>query len=113
MTPLSSIDGVLFSKGLIPAVDLKPEGRILVAPATLTIQPPQGISPKDVVGFSYNHEGEEPFLYPMETTSTSVTFSVMHFSDLGGGTGTISPSMDGAPPSSSEDQANQTLLIPA
>jgi hypothetical protein len=109
MTPVSSIDGLPFGNGEIAAVDLKPDGLAFLVPAMLTIQPPQGISPKDFVGFSYLHEGEELFLYPYEATDTSVTISVMHFTGYGGGSDPAgdSSSMAMYPPSSSEGQALQ------
>jgi hypothetical protein len=109
MTPVSSIEGLPFGNGVIAAVDLKPDGLAFLEPATLTIQPPQGVSPKDFVGFSYIHEGEELFLYPSEATDTSVIFSVMHFTGYGGGSDPAgdSSSMAKYVPSSGESQAAQ------
>ena len=108
MTPVSSIDGLPLSGGLVAAVDLKPDGLVLFQPATLTIEPAKGVSPKEYVSFSYNGSGDELFLYPAEVTDTTVTVSLMHFTGFGGGNGSAA-SIDSYTPSSGEDQARQKM----
>ena len=108
MTPVSSIDGLPLSGGLVAAVDLKPDGLVLFLPAILTIEPAKGVSPKEYVSFSYNGSGDELFLYPAEVTDTTVTVSLMHFTGFGGGNGSAS-SIDAYTPSSGEDQARQKM----
>jgi hypothetical protein len=108
LTPVSSIDGLPLSGGLVAAVDLKPDGLVLFQPATLTIEPAKGVSPKEYVSFSYNGSGEELFLYPADVTDTTVTVSLMHFTGFGGGNGSAS-SINAYTPSSGEDQAKQKM----
>jgi hypothetical protein len=109
MTPVVSIDGLPLSGGLLAAVDLKPEGLLLFAPATLTIEFQHDISPEEFLGFSYLNEGEELFLYPTQVTGSTVSIQLMHFTGYGGGNSSSqdASSMADYPPSSGEDQAMQ------
>jgi hypothetical protein len=87
MTPLSRVDGLPFSHGLIGGVQLEPDGLLLGVPATLTIHPPSGLRP-GAVGFSYLGEGEDFALDLSRTEAGEVRLQVLHFSGYGAGRAT-------------------------
>ncbi|MFT3890066.1 MAG: hypothetical protein QM730_00390 [Anaerolineales bacterium] len=59
MTPVSAVDGLPLSGGLIGAVTLEPAGIIFYEPATLLITPATTNSGELSLGFAYDGTGEE------------------------------------------------------
>jgi hypothetical protein len=88
LSPISHIDELPLSGGLLGAVELQPHGLRLVRPATLTIQMPGNFKAADLMGFAYQGDGEEFHLYPVSAEGTTITASLMHFSGYGAGQGT-------------------------
>ncbi len=87
MTPLSRVDGLPFSRGLVGGVQLEPDGLSLTVPATLTIRPPGGLRP-GAVGFSYVGKGDELALDLSKTDARQIQLQVLHFSGYGAGNAT-------------------------
>jgi len=87
MTPISRIDGLPFSRGLVGGVQLEPDGLNLRVPATLTIRPASGLRP-GAVGFSYLGKGDELALDLSKTDAGQIQLQVLHFSGYGAGNAT-------------------------
>jgi hypothetical protein len=100
MTPLSRVDGLPFSRGLVGGVQLEPDGLSLAVPATLTIRPPGGLRP-GAVGFSYVGKGEELALDLSQLEAAEIRLQVLHFSGYGAGNATPG------------DLGNQAANVPA
>jgi hypothetical protein len=81
------MEGLPLSGGLLGAVQLEPEGLVLLRPAVLTISLPQGTPPEEVVAFAYQENGEHVHLYPATIRDSTITFIISHFSGYGGGQG--------------------------
>jgi hypothetical protein len=104
MVPITRIDGMRLSGGLIGGVQLEPEGLELLAPATLTITVPKGYDPKQMVGFGY-HAGGDGFHLDLATgDGKTISLSIDSFSGHGAASGT---------PGSIADQGNQPAGSPA
>jgi hypothetical protein len=88
VTPVSQIDGLPLSGGLLGAVDLKPDGVRFVRPVVLTIKLPSGFNNADLIGFAYQGAGEGLHLYPVSGDGSAITAHLMHFSSYGAGEGT-------------------------
>jgi hypothetical protein len=87
MTPILSVAGLPLSGGFGAAVQLSPEGLVLLQPATLTIKPARQIPVAQQTGFAYHGSGQDFYLYPLNSVNT-VTLSLVHFSGYGVGSGT-------------------------
>jgi hypothetical protein len=87
LTPVGSIEGLPLSGGLLGAVQVEPEGLVLLQPAVLTVSLPDGTPPEEVVAFAYQGNGERVHLYPARVEGDTLTFQVSHFSGYGGGQG--------------------------
>jgi hypothetical protein len=85
MTPVASVGGLPLSQGLIGAVELRPHGLMLRKPATLTVDPPAGVSTAGATAFLYHQGGEDFHLYPVKS---GLSLSLLHFSTPGFGRGT-------------------------
>jgi hypothetical protein len=90
MTPVSTIDGLPFSGGLVGAVQLAPEGLQLLQPATLTIESSRTPAAEgfETVAFGYRQEGQGLYLSPAEAKDDVLTLEVWHFSGGGAAQGT-------------------------
>lgn len=88
MTPIRSIDGLPFSGGLIGGVQLEPDGTLLMAPATLTIQIPNGYDKRYLVGFGYHGVGTGLHLASASGDGSTITLPIMSFSGHGAASGT-------------------------
>ena len=109
LAPVSKVDGLPLSGGLLGAVHLEPEGLELIKPATLTIQVPAGFEMKELMGFAYQGAGDEFQLYPVIAKGNTIIVNLMHFSGYGGGKGNESDAanMQNHQPSSALAQAQQ------
>ena len=87
MTPVSRVDRLPASGGLIAGVELEPEGLRLLVPATLTIDPAAGPAPPNVaVTYAYAQGGENLILYP-RLDGDAIALPILHFSGYGAGSG--------------------------
>jgi hypothetical protein len=104
MVPITRIDGMRLSGGLIGGVQLEPEGLELLTPATLTITVPKGYDPKQMVGFGYHGEGDGFHLDLASGDGKTITLPIFSFSGHGAASGT---------PGSIANQADQPVASPA
>ena len=88
MVPITRIDGMLLSGGLIGGVQLEPDGLKLAAPATLTITVPKGYDPKKMVGIAYHGQGEGFHLDQSQGDGKTITLTFLSFSGHGAASGT-------------------------
>ncbi len=88
MVPITRIDGMRLSGGLIGGVQLEPEGLELLTPATLTITVPKGYDPKQMVGFGYHGEGDGFHLDLATGDGKTITLPIFSFSGHGAASGT-------------------------
>ena len=59
LVPVSSIAGLPLSGGLSAAVQLQPEGLLLLTPATLTIEPATPVPENELTAFGYRGDGDD------------------------------------------------------
>ena len=111
MVPITRIDGMLLSGGLIGGVQIEPEGLELLTPATLTITVPKGYDPKQMVGFAYHGEGEGFHLDLSKGDGKSISLPIFSFSGHGAASGTPGSigNQAGQPAGSPADAAAQQL----
>jgi len=109
LTPVSKMDGLNLSGGLLGAVQMEPEGLIFLKPATLTITLPPDIPPEEVVPFAYQGSGESLYLYLAKLEGNKLIFQISHFSGFGGGRGSVGETSGwpSAPGGSSGSDAQQ------
>lgn len=87
LTPVSRIDRLPFSGGLIAAVEIEPDGLDLMVPATLTIRPAT-IPPVDrTLPFAYSSGGEDFILYPRNVDTSSLRLPLVRLGGFGAGQG--------------------------
>lgn len=104
LTPITRIDGMRLSGGLIAGVELQPDGLVLDKPATLTITVPKGYNVKQMVGIGYHGKGTGFHLDLATGDGKTITMLIDSFSGHGAASGT------------SDDvgkQANQPTASPA
>jgi hypothetical protein len=87
MTPVSTIDGLPMSGGLVAAVHLEPEGLRFNTPVTLRIEPARQVPVEQQVGFGYLGDGADLHLYPLDK-GRAFTLRLLHFSGGGVAAGT-------------------------
>jgi hypothetical protein len=90
MTPLAEIDDLPVGTQWAVGVNLEPEGLVLLEPATLTIEMPEGMDQITAVGFGTYTEGTDFYLKPWEVTGNTIKIQVYHFS-AEGAVGLIGP----------------------
>jgi hypothetical protein len=87
MTPVTRIDRLPFSGGLLAGVELEPEGLRLRVPATLTVAPAVSATPPNhILTYAYAQGGENLILYP-GLDGDAVVLPILHFSGYGAGSG--------------------------
>jgi hypothetical protein len=89
MTPIASIPDLPFSGGLAGAgaVELEPEGLLLLKAATLLIQPSLPLALDQQCPFSWHQAGDDFHLFPLTLDPTTITMQLTHFSGYGTGSG--------------------------
>ena len=106
LTPLTGVDGLGMSGGLVGGVQLAPDGLELLAPATLTITPAAGTPTTGLTAFAYHGSGDDLGLVPLDPGDA---LQLYHFS--GGGIGSATPADVAAqaahPPLTTTDQFRQ------
>ncbi len=82
LTPVSGIEGLPFSGGLVGGVQMAPEGLRLFQPATLTIESPKTVAAQgfETVAFGYNQDGKGVYLDPSTISGNTLSLEVWHFS---------------------------------
>ena len=90
LTPMTSVEGLPFSGGLVGGVQMAPEGLLLFKPAMLTIESPKIVAAEgfETVAFGYHQDGEGVYLNPSTVTGNTLTFEVWHFSGAAAAQGT-------------------------
>lgn len=107
LTP-ATLDKLPAGGGWSAALQLAPEGLILMQPVTLTLEIPNTVPAASVMGLSYYGAGADFHLYPLRANGTALTLPVMHFSGYGAGQG-LAAAVGDHVPSTSEDRAEQGL----
>ena len=82
MTPVSTMDGLPMTGGLVAAVHFEPEGLRFNLPVELRIEPPAEVPVEQQVGFGYLGDGNDLHLYPMER-GRGLAMRLLHFSGFG------------------------------
>ena len=114
MTPITSIDGMLLSGGLIAGVQLEPEGTLLLTPATLTITVPDGYDLKQMVGIAYYGQGDGFHLTPAFGDGKTISLPILSFSGHGAGSGdSNSLNQQAAQPTASQADGDQQKMSAA
>jgi hypothetical protein len=86
--PVTSIQGLPMSGGLVGSVQIEPEGLTLLQPATLKIEIPAGSETKALVGFSYKGQGKEFHLHPFKIDPGGISFQITRLGGYGAGAAT-------------------------
>jgi hypothetical protein len=89
MTPVSAIDGLPLSGGLVAAAHFEPEGLRFNIPVELKIEPPREVPVEQQVGFGYLGDGNDLHLYPLNRGG-ALAMRLLHFSGVGVALGTSS-----------------------
>lgn len=108
MTPVTSLDGLPFSGGLLGGVQLEPDGAALLTPATLTIKPAAGFDVTKLVGFAYHGDGQNLHLALADGDGASVSLRIMSFSGHGAASGSSSD-LSGHAAGSAQDGFEQAI----
>jgi len=89
MTPVASIPDLPFGGGLAGggAVQLAPEGPILMETATLVIQPASPIRFDQQSPFGWVNAGDDFHLFPLSLDVTAITLNIDHLDGYGIGSG--------------------------
>jgi hypothetical protein len=85
LTPLSGVEGLYFSGGLVGGVQMAPEGLLLSQPATLTIESPRNVAAPgfETIAFAYHENGQGLYLNPASIEGNILTLEIWHFSGAG------------------------------
>jgi hypothetical protein len=110
MTPLSAVNGLPFSGGLVAGVQLEPDGLELFQMATLTIKPAKNVPIADQVAVSYHGSGDNLHMLPLDPTS-GISMHILHFSGYSVAAGIKGEIDEQAkhPPTDAADQAVQQI----
>jgi hypothetical protein len=114
MTPLSAVNGLPFSGGLVAGVQLEPDGLQLFQMATLTIKPKKDVPIAKQVAVSYHGSGDNLYMLPLDPTA-GISMHILHFSGYSVASGITGEIEEQAknPPSDPADQAAQQLAAAA
>ncbi len=84
LTPLSGIEGLPFSGGLVGGVQMAPEGLRLFQPATLTIESPNTVAAEgfETVAFGYHEDGQGVYLNTSDVSGNILMLEIWHFSGV-------------------------------
>src|SRR6185312_3002 len=83
MTPLASLGGPRWAGKLIGAVQLAPEGLVLVHGGTLTITPARAVPVSRQIGIGYDGAGSDLREVPLAPTRSAIQIPLAHFSGAG------------------------------
>lgn len=93
MTRIASVEGVEADGQVLVAVDLKPEGLVLLQPASLRFELPREGGAESPIGFRAQGNGDEAHEVVTVEVAGTLEFAVAHFSSWGY-TGANSPADD-------------------
>jgi hypothetical protein len=88
LTPITTVDGLPFSRGLAAGVQLEPSGLRFGNFVTLEVTGHPPVPADEETGFLYQQDGDEFQLYPVQEDAGKTTFRIMHFSGVGIARGT-------------------------
>jgi hypothetical protein len=110
MTPLSAVNGLPFSGGLVAGVQLEPDGLELFRMATLTIKPAKNVPIAQQVAVSYHGSGDNLHMLSLDPTS-GISMHILHFSGYSVAAGIKGEIEEQAknPPTDAADQAAQQI----
>jgi hypothetical protein len=110
MTPLSAVNGLPFSGGLVAGVQLEPDGLELFQMATLTIKPAKDVPIASQVAVAYHGTGDNLYMQPLDPTA-GISMHILHFSGDGVASGISGEIEEQAknPPTDAADQAAQQM----
>ena len=110
ITPLSAINGLPFSGGLVAGVQLEPDGLELFQMATLTIKPAKDVPIANQVAVSYHGTGDNLYMQPLDPTA-GISMHILHFSGYSVASGITGEIVEQAknPPTDAADQAAQQM----
>jgi len=83
MTPLKSVNGLPFARGLVAGVHLAPSGTSFLRPARLSMRPRAALPATDLTPFAYGGQGENMYLTPYRVEGDRVVVLMDHFSGQG------------------------------
>lgn len=83
MTDVTGVINSPVDEGFVAAVDIQPSGTQLVSPASLEITIPEGTATENLMGFSYEGDGEEFYLFPITVEDNKAKFTITEFSGYG------------------------------
>ncbi len=86
--PVTSIQGLPMSGGLVGGVQIEPEGLTLLQPATLKIEIPASSETNNLVGFSYQGQGKEFHFHPFKIDPEGISFQITRLGGYGAGAAT-------------------------
>ncbi len=114
LTPVSGVEGLPFSGGLVGGVQMSPEGLRLFQPATLTIESPNTVAAEgfETVAFGYHEDGQGVYLNPSTVAGNILTLEVWHFSGVAAAQATtaeIQTQQQQNVPSNAEDAFTQGI----
>jgi hypothetical protein len=113
LTPITVINGLPFSGGLVGGVQMAPEGLLLLQPAILTIESPKTVAEPgfETVAFAYHQNGDGFYLNPSQVKGNLLTIEIWHFSGAGAVQGTPGEiqSQQQRVPSNAEDAFTQRV----
>jgi hypothetical protein len=109
MTPIASISDLPLSGGLAGAVELAPEGLILLKTSTLVIKAPIPIDQQSP--FAWYDTGDDFHLYPLTLDVSTLTMTITHLCGYGIGVGTSADksAVQGHLPSRNQAQVDQII----
>ncbi|RHW27542.1 hypothetical protein D0Z08_07585 [Nocardioides immobilis] len=100
LRPITSVDGLGMSGGLLAGVDLAPDGLSFLRPVTLTIVPDRAVALARQAGFAYQGDGTDLHAYGLER-GEAIVMKLTHFTGAGVGSATDA------------DRAAQQARVPA
>lgn len=109
MTPVSQIDNLPHSGGLVGGVELEPEGLRLLAPATLTIEPSTPAPTDRAIGYAYRRGGEDLIMYPRTFEPGVIALPILRFSGYGAGNAAPGDALRALPKASASQAASGPL----
>lgn len=113
LTPITTVNGLPFSGGLVGGVQMAPEGLRLFQPVMLTIESPKTVAATgfETVAFAYHQNGEGLYLNPSEAKGNILTLEIWHFSGAAAAQGTPAEiqTQQQRVPSNAEDAFTQRM----
>lgn len=107
-TEITELSGLSEGATFVGGVHLDAYDAVLVAPGILKITIPEGIDTTKLAGFSFDDDGENFHLYPIEIVDGEAVLSLSHFS--GYGIVLVEPTFPNPPVSGYEARVQQAIM---